>query len=318
MKNPIIPYLRATSFYFILGIALLLASCKGGTDTAAADDEGAGAKAQTPVTVTSVNDSSMVDYIDLNATSSFLQKSYVKANANGYIQRVNAQLGHFVNNGDVLFTVKTKEAQSIGNSINILDTTFKFSGENKIKASQHGYITQLSHQTGDYVQDGEQLAIISDWSSFVFLLQLPYELRAYVNDGQDVQLTLPDGTKITGRATSSMPSVDTVSQTQSIVIKVNSNKPIPENLVAKARIVKSAKNNTASLPKSAILSNETQTEFWVMKLIDATTAIKVPVKKGIEAGDRVEILSPKFSGQDKIVVSGNYGLADTAKVKIVQ
>jgi len=310
--------LRATPVYLMMGICVLLFSCKGGADKAAADDDDAAVKAITPVTVTTVNDSTMVDYIDLNATSAFLQKGYVKANANGYIQTVNAQLGHFVNKGDVLFTIKTKEAQSIGNSINILDTTFKFSGENKIKANEHGYVTQLNHQTGDYVQDGDQLAVISDRSSFVFLLQLPYELRAYVRDGQDVQLTLPDGTKMTGRATSSMPSVDTVAQTQSIVLKVNSDKPIPENLVAKARIIKSAKNNTASLPKSAILSNETQTEFWVMKLIDPTTAVKTPVKKGIEAGDRVEILSPKFSAQDKIIVTGNYGLADTAKVKIMQ
>jgi len=314
----LISKLRATPLYFVMGVCVLLFSCKGGADKAAGDDEDAAVKAQTPVTVTSVNDSAMVDYIDLNATSSFLQRGFVKANANGYLQKVNAQIGHFVNTGDVLFTIKTKEAQSIGNSINILDTTFKFSGENKIKANQHGYVTALSHQQGDYVQDGEQLAVISDRASFVFLLQLPYELRAYVHNGQDVQLTLPDGTKMTGIATSSMPSVDTVAQTQSIVLKINSDKQIPENLVAKARIIKSAKSNTTSLPKSAILSNETQTEFWVMKLTDATTAVKVPVKKGIEAGDRVEILSPKFSPQDKIVVTGNYGLADTAKVKIMK
>ncbi|MGZ4000102.1 MAG: hypothetical protein ACXVIY_05715, partial [Mucilaginibacter sp.] len=66
------------------------------------------------------------------------------------------------------------------------------------------------------------------------------------------------------------------------------------------------------------LANETQTEFWVMKMINATTAVKVPVTKGIESGDRVEILSPKFSPQDKIIVTGNYGLTDTAKVKIAQ
>jgi multidrug efflux pump subunit AcrA (membrane-fusion protein) len=315
MKTSIILPLRIRSIYFIIGIALTLFSCKGKPDKA---DDAADVKAQTPVSVTSVNDSSMVEYIDLNATSAFLQKSYVKANAIGYLQKANAQLGHFVNKGEVLFTIKTKEAQSIGNSINILDTTFKFSGENKIKANQRGYITQLSHQQGDYVQDGDQLAIISDRASFVFLMQLPYELRAFVKEGQNVQLTLPDGSKLAGTATSFMPTVDTVSQTQSIVIKTNSSKQIPENLVAKARIVKSAKSNTTSLPKSAILSNETQTEFWVMKLINATTAIKVPIKKGIEAGDRVEILSPKFTGEDKIVVTGNYGLADTAKVKIVQ
>jgi hypothetical protein len=32
----------------------------------------------------------------------------------------------------------------------------------------------------------------------------------------------------------------------------------------------------------------------------------------------VEILTPKFAKDDKIVVTGNYGLNDTAKVKIVQ
>ena len=55
-----------------------------------------------------------------------------------------------------------------------------------------------------------------------------------------------------------------------------------------------------------------------MKLINPTTAIKVPVTRGIESDDRVEILSPKFASGDKIIITGNYGLPDTAKVKVVQ
>jgi hypothetical protein len=31
-----------------------------------------------------------------------------------------------------------------------------------------------------------------------------------------------------------------------------------------------------------------------MKLINDTTAVKTPVKKGIQSGGKVEILSPKF------------------------
>jgi 6-phosphogluconolactonase/glucosamine-6-phosphate isomerase/deaminase len=46
-------------------------------------------------------------------------------------------------------------------------------------------------------------------------------------------LTLPDGEKLNGHIASLMPSVDTLSQTQGIVIKVNNTHPIPENLVAK-------------------------------------------------------------------------------------
>jgi len=293
---------------------MLLFSCK---DKDKADDEDAKVVSQTPVTVTTVNDSTLTDYIELNAMSATLQKSYVKSNANGYIQKVNAGLGQNVTKGEVLFTVKTKEAETIGNSINVLDTTFKFSGINKIKASAPGYISTISHQAGDYVADGEALAVISDRSSFVFLMQLPYELKQYVKMGQNVGLTLPGGIKVDGTVSSFMPTVDTVAQTQGVVIRINSGQQIPENLVAKARIVKASKTNTISLPKAAILANETQTEFWVMKLINATTAIKVPVKEGIQSGDRVEILSPKFTGQDKIIISGNYGLPDTAKVKVV-
>ncbi|HVV54035.1 MAG TPA: HlyD family efflux transporter periplasmic adaptor subunit [Mucilaginibacter sp.] len=298
------------------GLMLLLFSCKSGQKS---DDDGdtSQVEAQTPVTVTTVGQGSMTDYIDLNATSVFLQKNYVKSNTNGYVEKVYVQPGHFVNKGELLFTIKTKEAEVIGNSINVLDTTLKFSGINKIKAPGPGYISQLNHQAGDYVQDGEALATISDRSSFVFLMQLPYELRQYVKQNETIQLTLPGGQKLDGRVASFMPSVDTVAQTQGVVIRVNANEQIPENLVAKARIVKSEQSNATSLPKEAILSNETQTEFWVMKLINPTTAIKVPITKGIESGDSVEILSPKFSPQDKIVVTGNYGLPDTAKVKIV-
>ena len=315
MKKLIKPY-KTYPLFLLLAIAILT-SCGGSTKSGSGDDDDKAVNAQVPVTVTSVNDSSMVDYITLNATSSFLQKNFVKSNTNGYIQKVNTQIGQFVNEGETLFTIKTKEAVSIGNSINILDTSLRFSGVNRIKVSRHGYVTQLNHQVGDYVQDGEQLAVISDRSSFAFIMQLPFEMRNSVKLNQDVQLLLPDGEKIDGKVNSFMPAVDTASQTQGVVIKVEGNNQIPENLVAKAKIVHTAKSNTISLPKSAILTNETQTEFWVMKLIDPTTAVKVSVTRGIEVGERVEILSPKFTPQDKIVVTGNYGLSDTAKVKIV-
>jgi multidrug efflux pump subunit AcrA (membrane-fusion protein) len=296
-------------------IATYLTACNGANPSS---DDDANVNVQTPVTVVTADEGAIADYAELNAISVFQQKNYIKSNTNGYVEQVDARPGHFVSKGQLLFTIKTKEAQAIGNSINVLDTTLRFSGVNKIKAPGPGYISQLNHQAGDYVQDGEALATISDRSSFVFILQLPYELKQYVKPGQQIPLVLPGGQTLNSRVASFMPSVDTVAQTQGVVLKVDAEQQIPENLVARARIIKYQKNNSVSLPKSAILSNETQTEFWVMKLINSTTAIKVPIKKGVEFGDRVEILSPKFSAKDQIIVTGNYGLADTARVKIVK
>ena len=299
---------------FLMCAGLFL-SCKQAAKTT---EEVAPEAVQTPVTVSGISTEPLAEYIELNASSSFLQKNYIKANANGYLQSNFTQPGQFVNQGQVLFTIKTKEAQSIGNAVNQLDSNFKFSGTNAIKAGGKGFITQLNHQAGDYVQDGEQLAVISDMSSFAFLLDLPYELRPYMQNKKTVELILPDGEKLIGTIAGSLPSVDPASQTQSIFIKVNPGHSIPENLIAKVRITKNIKKNTVSLPKATVLTNETQSEFWIMKMIDSSTAVKVAVTTGIETSDRIEILSPPLSPGDKILLTGNYGLADTAKVKIIQ
>lgn len=303
--------------FAIIAVAMIGCQAKEPADGGKAGSEASDSvDARTPVTVTTVSDAPLDDYIELNAVSAFLQKSYVKANANGYLQSSDVYPGKYVEAGQTLFTLQTKEARSIGNDLKILDSTLKFSGVNTIKANQHGYITQLNHQSGDYVQDGEQLAVISDRNSFVFLLELPYELRPYVLGKKTVGLLLPDGTRLNGEIGEIMPTVDSASQTQNVVIRVNTPKAIPENLIAKVRIAKTEKTRTQSLPKPAVLTDETESNFWVMKLIDTTTAVKVPVTKGIETKDRVEILSPVFLPSDKILVTGNYGLPDTAKVKV--
>lgn len=299
----------------ILSISALLASCHSKTTDEVTTEEGP--ETVTPVTVASISTESMAEYFELNATSTFLQQAFVKASSNGYITSVNAEVGKMVSSSQNVFVLKTKEAQTLGNTINLLDSSFKFSGIINMRAGTTGYISEVNHQPGDYVQEGEQLAVISDVNSFVFILNLPYELRPYVMDKNTVELILPDGKIIFGRIASSMPLVDSASQTQNIVLKV-SEKDIPVNLIAKVRVAKTVKAHTISLPKQSVLSDETQKDFWVMKLIDDSTAVKVPVEKGMEINDRIEILKPVFSNTDKFLVTGNYGLADTARIKIVK
>ncbi len=270
----------------------------------------------TPVTVTNVQTGSISDSIELNASSTYLQNSYVKSIAAGYIKSVNVKPGDYVGEGKILFTLETKESAAIGKTISNLDSSFKFSGVITIQAKGHGYITQLNHQTGDYVQDGEQLAIISDQNSFVFLLNMPYEDRNIVLGNKTVFLILPDGTRLTGTIGTVLPNVDSLTQTQSVTIKVNTAIPIPQNLIARVHILHNVKKQTQTVARPAVLSDETQTSFWVMKMVDSNTAVKVPVKKGLEFPDKIEITDPPFKPTDQILISGNYGLPDTAKVNI--
>jgi len=272
----------------------------------------------TPVTLTEPTTGNMSETVELNAVSTFLLKTYVKSSANGYLQLVNAEMGRYVTKGQELFIVRTKESQSLGNTITALDSSLHFDGSIHIKSPGTGYISQLNYRSGDYVQDGELMAVITDTKSFVFMLALPYELKPYLAANSQLQLKLPDGTVLNGYVAMAMPTVDSVSQTQNQVIKVTTDKQIPENLIAKVSLVKQSKSNTVSLLKSAVLTDEIQSQFWIMKMIDSVTAVKVPIKKGLETADKVEILSPLLKSSDKIVLTGNYGLPDTAKVTVIK
>jgi len=296
-------------------LALSFQSCK--QNTSAGDDEEQPPEVVTPVTITNPVTGNMSETVELNAVSSFLLKTSVKANTTGYLQKVNAQLGKYVSKGQVLFEIKTKEAQALGNTINKLDTSLHFQGTVTIKSPGDGFISDLTLTEGDYVQEGEQLAAITNTNSFVFLLDLPYELKPYLPNNKILQLHLPDSTVLNGTLEAPLPVADSATQTQRYIIHVHSNQPIPENLIAKVYLIKSAKQNATSLPKVAVLSDEVQSNFWIMKMINDSTAVKVPVKKGLETKDNVEIVSPTLSSTDKILLTGNYGLPDTAKVKVV-
>ena len=307
-------------YFKTLGIGALIlmvfASCRQSTDTES--EEAPDPIPITPVHVTTVGDSSLTESIEVTAVSAYLEKSFVKANINGYVLAANSQTGKQVGSKQVLFTLITKEAKAIGNSVNKLDPDLKFSGISSIRAAQSGLIVQVNHQKGDYVQDGEALATISNRNSLVFLLDLPYEYTQLIKSNNNLQIELPDGQKLAGVLSGTMPAVDSLAQTQRYIIKVNPPNLIPEGLIAKVRLTKLNHPSAQVLPKSAVLANETEDEFWVMKMINDSTAVKINVKKGIENNSLIEVITPKFDKKDRIITSGNYGIADTAKVKILK
>ena len=293
----------------------MLAACN--SNAADSADEPDNTETITPVTITHPTTSRIEETVALNAVSSYLLKTYVKANANGYLHASNVQLGQYVTKGQTLFVIKTKEAEALGNTISNIDSSLSFSGTIKVQSPGSGYVTQLTYTAGNYVQDGEQLAEITDTKSFVFILNLPYELKQYLPLNQSLQLHLPDSTVLAAQVKSSLPVVDSVSQTERYILSVHTDKVIPENLVATVNLVKKEALHATTLPKPAVLANEEQTEFWIMQLINDSTAVKVAVQKGLEQNDKVQILLPALTDSANILLTGNYGLEDTARVQVI-
>jgi hypothetical protein len=306
-KNMII---RRSSICKLLPVLYLLSGCAARQEQAEKE-----LQPKVPVTVESIHTSEVADYLELTATSAFLTKSLIKSPVSGYAEEILAAPGDRVALGQVLFRLRTKESTALQNdSLN----PFSISGLITIKANIDGIILSVDHPRGDYLQEGDQLATIAVPSSLVFILDVPYENTALFRISSSCEIALPGGQKLQGKVHSRLPSMTPGSQTQRFIIMPSITLNLPENLIAGIRIVRRHITNAPLLSKSCILADEVMKNFWVMKLINDSTAVKVPVTTGLVSGDEIEITSPVFSPADRFLNSGNFGLGDTAMVTLVK
>lgn len=256
------------------------------------------------------------DLAELNATSHYLKEHILNSPVAGYITQSKCVTGNLSRIGELLFDIKTREAKALDQSPDSLQLGLKFRGITSIRADVSGYIGQVFHQTGDFVSEGEPLASIRETGSLVFILHLPYEWNSLIKPNMRVRLKLPDGKSLTGVINNISREADTASQTLMVYLSVVSPSPIPEGLTATVYLPVETSPDTQVVPRTAVLSNETETEFWVMKMINDSTAVKEIIQPGIQYRDSIEIKSPVFSAQDEVLVTGNYAVPDTIVVDV--
>jgi len=289
---------------------LLLYSCRHAKETT---EEATIVK--TPVTIAQVEYKSVAATVTLPAVATFMNKSVVRATTSGIIDKVLIDPGQSISADQLLFTIRTREALALDKSVRS-DSSLNFKGLINIVSHKEGVINSIAYQKGDFVQEGDEMAIVSDQSSLVFILDVPIELDRYIEKNRRCRITLPDHRNIDAAIIRKLAEMDMQSQTVRYVVKPASEERFPANLIASIDLVKSTNEKALVMPKQAVLGNETQTEFWVMKLLNDSTAIRVNVTKGYENNEEIEITTPEFLPSDRVVLTGNYGLPDTARITI--
>ncbi len=308
-------------------LPLLLCSCLAACGTkdpatgeaAPADGEEAAVTPRALVTVGPVQTDTLRDVLHLSAVSAYPAKDALRATTTGYVLAPTPVVGQLVRAGQTVFTMQTKESRTLHLDKLTGDPRLKFSGIIQIKSGRAGILATVDKLAGDYVQDGEQLGLTYDKSRFGFILDVPVTQLRYVRTGQSCRIVLPDGRVLAGRVAEVLPTADAGIQTQRYTVRPVGPVPdLPENLAVQVELDRTAPHRAATLPRGAVLTNETQTEFWVMRLLNDSTAVKVPVTVGTQAQDHIEIKTPAFGPRDRILLSGNYGLDDTAAVQVTR
>jgi hypothetical protein len=301
--------------FVILFFSLLIFSACGPK----AGEEEVALKPKTPVEVVNVQAGSVTDNIDLSATTIYLKRNMVTAQIPAFITKVNIHLGDKVQKGSVLYELESKERRALGKQGLGTDTSFMNFGLIKVLASSSGIITTLDkQQTGDYVLEGTQLCTIAESSDLAFQVNVPYEFDKFVKSGSKCTITLPDRSAHKATITTPLTAMNALAQTQIMLAKTDEALFLPENLIVKVQVSKAPDGSKQVLPKPCVLSDEMMQEFWIMKLLNDSTAVKVPVKIGNKNDKEIEILEPVLGKSDRIIINGNYGLSDTASVKITR
>ena len=299
----------------VIATALLASLMFAGCGSGKASDGGNANDSRTPVTVTQVRTGAIGTTVTLNATARFLRKNTVRSTVNGRVVRADIALGDHVVVGRTIYVLRTKEAEALGDLVK-RDSSFQIGGSIAIHAPANGIAVQVDKLLNDYVSDGDQLAVIADANSSVFVMEVPYELVKSVHVGTSCNIMLPDSSTVIGTIATPLSVMDAASQTQSWVVKPKGSAILPEGLTGTVRITVDQHADAQVLPASCVLGNEEMTSFWVMRLANDSTAMKVPVQRGIVTHDSVEVVEPRFAVGDRFLLTGGYGLADTANVII--
>ena len=299
---------KSPSFIVLLTSLFLFCCCHNSNERPTESSE-----VKTLVSVVKPSFQNITEYFQLNGVTLLQKKDNIRSTNTGYITSMQFKQGDFIQAGQLYCTLGTKEQQALKNISSLDSSLNKFQKPLSVFANASGIITTINALQGDYVSEGDVLANVSEPSSLVVQVNVPYEYNQYVSAGKPCEIILPDSHSIHTTLTGAIPTVDATSQSQIFFIRLP-NESLPENLNVTIRIPHRQKNNLLCLPTASVQTDEMQKEFWVMKIVNDSLAIKVYVQTGLQNDSITEIISDKISIHDKIIFQGAFTLPDSSLV----
>lgn len=253
---------------------------------------------------------------EFQGITQFTQHLQIRAQSTGIISKSFISAGQNVQKNAPLFIIKSREAVILNSSAkknsllaNIADTILSFSS---------GIICQVVVQQGDFVQEGDQLAVSVASESLRIVVSVPLETSTTGYKGKTCKILLPNGNSLKGTLGESLPIANNLDQTNQILVYPESTQGLLENIHVRVILTDQELSNRMFVPKKSVYSNEELTKYWVMKVVHDSIALEIPVEIGIETDTLIEITNDVLQLTDTIIYKGGYGLSDSAFVNIIQ
>ena len=180
-----------------------------------------------------------------------------------------------------------------------------------IDAPRAGVVSQVHVQEGALVAPGQPLVDIVADSSIEAQLGVELARADRIHPGDPVHVTsvARPGVAADGTVRSVARSVAPDTRLIPVMVTLSGDLLLGEYVEARFPV---AKHDGLTVPRSAVLPDS---DLQVLFTVESGRAKRHVVRVGSEAGGRIEIVSPEIHAGDRVIVVGNYGCADGARVR---
>jgi len=332
MKTFLITLLFALSF--------IVVSCA--KKTASEEDEGGNVKATVAVKTISLHRGEMATVVESVGKVDALRKQKLFSPVAGKVTSLTALEGAAVAAGEVLAVIQTKESQSAIAGAEVLLRSSK-SPEQKaeaqkaldlakssessvaIRASFSGTVSTRSISEGEFVSENAELFTVIDFSTLVFVADVPARDLPSLSVGQHAAITLQTltGKGLQASVEAINPQTDFTSQTLKVRLKFTGPasglmKLLKTDMIGTARIVTGLHKGVFIVPKSAVLRNDETNAYSVVTFNADSLALSLPVDIAGMTDSTVAITNHGLKEGMSIISEGNYALADSTRITVVR
>ncbi len=189
----------------------------------------------------------------------------------------------------------------------------------EIRAPFNGIISARNASTGAYIGPSGKgsefpLFVLTEQKRLRLVILVPEAYTGYVDRNDNVSFTVktfPDK-KFTGQVKRLSGALDKRLRAERVEVDVlNNDKKLLPGMVAEVTLPLPTKTSTFVVPKSAVVNSTTG--IFVIRVKDHK-AEWVPVKKGLDADDKVEVFGQLTEG-DQLITTANEEIRDGSPIK---
>ena len=186
----------------------------------------------------------------------------------------------------------------------------------KIRAPVAGIISERKVEVGNRVSPGSDVYKLVTMDDLIAQIYVPGRTRQYIRVSQEARITsdmLP-GYEIEGVIERINPVVDPQSGTVKVTVQLQDReRKFTPGMFANVALITDQRSDALLLPKEAIVYDDGRPFAFVVK---DTVVRRVLLELGLTNPRQVQVLSGASQG-DSVVIVGQEGLRDGAKVRVV-